>query len=371
GAQFDAVHINAEQTGDVPRGTDHDPVIGSFFIEAANEAPVAVDDAVAVLEGGTSSNLWDLLLGNDSDPDPEDELEIASVDGSGALGSLVFDPDSQSLVYVADGAAFDALAPGQVVIDSFAYTITDPDGLTSTATVQVTVTGVGAGVTLNGGNGADTLEGGALEDVLSGGNGDDLLIGNDGHDRLSGGNQNDQLHGGAGNDVLEGGNHEDLLFGGSGNDRLSGGNHADRLHGGAGDDRLDGGNQEDWLDGGAGDDILTGGNQNDIFAFSEAGGDDVITDFRRGQDKIDLSSLDAVEGGGHDAFAWIGAGAFTGVAGQLRSFGGGGSFVLAGAVDGDGAADFTIQTNVAIVQSDIIFATASFGPADLAFTAPI
>ncbi|WP_129792675.1 Ig-like domain-containing protein [Sphingosinicella sp. CPCC 101087] len=337
GAEFDSVHINAEQADGVPRGTDHDPLVGRFFIPGANEAPVAANDAIAVDEDATSDNLWEQLLSNDFDPDAGDQLEIAAVDSADTLGTLIFDAETQSLRYVADADAFDALAPGETRIDSFSYTITDPDGLTSTATVQVTVTGINDGLALSGGNGDDVLEGTAGEDRLSGGNGEDWLLGLDGHDWLDGGNHDDVLIGGAGNDVLNGGNHDDILHAGAGADVLNGGNHADRLNGGAGDD------------------VLTGGNHNDVFIFSETGGNDLITDFRRGQDKIDLSSLDAVEGGERDAFAWVGASAFSGTAGELRSYSQNGANWLAGDVDGDAIADFTIQTHVPIAQTDVIF----------------
>ncbi|WP_163484962.1 Ig-like domain-containing protein, partial [Escherichia coli] len=65
---------------------------------------------------------------------------------TGTLGHVVFDPAHQTLQYVADADAFDALAPGATATDSFTYTVTDAGGLTSTATVTVTVTGIADGV---------------------------------------------------------------------------------------------------------------------------------------------------------------------------------------------------------------------------------
>ena len=356
GADFDVVHINAEQTSDVPTASDHDPIVARFRIEAPNTAPIAQDDQIAVDEDAATPNLWNDLLGNDSDPDEGDSLVIAAVDSAGTRGTVQFDAATQCLVYVADDDSFDDLAPGETFVDSFTYTISDADGLTSTATAYVTVTGIDDGIVLSGGNGDDVLDGTAGEDRLSGGNGDDRLAGMDGHDRLDGGNHDDVLVGGDGNDVLNGGNHEDVLDGGDGNDILDGGNHADRLDGGTGNDVLNGGNHEDVLNGGAGDDILTGGNHADVFAFTDLGGHDVITDFRRGQDKIDLSGLDAVSGGDQDAFAWVGSAAFSGTAGELRSYAENGGHFLAGDVDGDGLADFTIETSVPILAGDVIFA---------------
>ncbi|WP_114952115.1 M10 family metallopeptidase C-terminal domain-containing protein [Sphingosinicella terrae] len=233
-----------------------------------------------------------------------------------------------------------------------------------TVSYQGAKAGVTIQVAINRGTGGDAAgdryvnieayEGSHFADTLQGGNGGDTLSGLGGNDMLIGGNESDTLDGGADNDTLDGGNHDDVLDGGDGNDVLNGGNHFDQLFGGAGNDTLNGGNHNDVLNGGAGDDVLTGGNHNDVFAFTDLGGTDVITDFRRGQDKIDLSGLDAVNGGSDDSFSWIGSGAFSGSAGELRAYSSGGSSFLAGDTDGDGVADFMIQTNVLIINTDIV-----------------
>ncbi len=205
---------------------------------------------------------------------------------------------------------------------------------------------------LDGGNGSDMLIGGTGNDILNGGNGADTIDGDAGDDVIDGGNDNDTLRGGDGADHIDGGNGDDTLEGGAGVDMLIGGNGNDVLHGGAGDDTLLGGNGNDVLNGGAGNDVLHGGNGNDRFVFTDLGGTDQVTDFRRG-DKIDLSGLDAIAGGGDDAFAFIGAGAFT-AAGQLRSYASGGSFFAEGDIDGDGLADFVIQTNTLLTVTDFV-----------------
>jgi hypothetical protein len=118
---------------------------------------------------------------------------------------------------------------------------------------------------------------------------------------------NDVFNGKGTNDVVLGGDGDDILFGDvtqngdlslgntSSNDRLFGGNGNDRLYGGAGNDQLDGGNGNDVLGGGQGADILTGGAGRDVFQieYEHGGAHDRITDFTQGQDKIDLSSIDA------------------------------------------------------------------------------
>ncbi|WP_158299009.1 calcium-binding protein [Sphingomonas psychrotolerans] len=203
-----------------------------------NQSPAAHHDAVAVNEDATTANLWSTLLGNDSDPEGQ-PLSISAVNASGTLGHVVFDASTQKLQYVADADAFDALAPGATATDSFTYTVTDAGGLTSTATVNVTVTGIADGVThigttnddtLNGTAGEDTLWGGLGNDTLNGLGGHDLLDGSLGKDKLDGGDGNDTLYGGLGRDELRGGNGNDVLYGGLGKDKLWGGAGADSFH---------------------------------------------------------------------------------------------------------------------------------------------
>jgi hypothetical protein len=257
-----------------------------------------------------------------------------------------------------------------------------------------------------GGSGNDTIIGNAVANVLTGNNGDDFLMGRAGGDTLNGGagfdtasyalatagvvaslatntgtageaagdtfsgieklegsnfndtltsgNGNDTLSGLAGNDTLTGANGNDTLNGGDGNDMLDGGNGNDVLNGGAGADTISGANGDDSINGGAGNDLMSGGNGNDIFFFSEIGGADRITDYHRGDDKVNLSAIDAITGGGDNAFSFIGGGAFSHVAGELRAYSSSGTFFVAGDVNGDGVADFTIQTNILMVNSDFV-----------------
>jgi Ca2+-binding RTX toxin-like protein len=112
---------------------------------------------------------------------------------------------------------------------------------------------------LSGGAGDDLLAGGAGIDFLNGGSGNDTLYGDQGNDILIGGADNDSLLGGLGDDSLYGDEGKDILYGDEGKDILNGGDGNDTLYGGAGDDTLDGGADSDYLDGGDGNDILFGG----------------------------------------------------------------------------------------------------------------
>jgi VCBS repeat-containing protein len=220
-------------------------------ITDVNEAPVAVADAVAVDEDATTGNLWSQLLGNDTDQDANDSRTIVSVDTAGTRGQLLFDPATQSLRYVADHDSFDALASGATATDSFTYTTRDAGGLTSTATVTLTVIGVADGITLRGGNGNDRLSGTVGEDSLYGESG------------------NDQLEGGAGHDLLDGGRGDDVLLGGDGNDLLIGGR---------------------------GNDQLAGGTGSDTFFFRAGDGNDVVLDFSTLNDRLLLDNDVVIKG---------------------------------------------------------------------------
>jgi serralysin len=126
--------------------------------------------------------------------------------------------------------------------------------------------------------------------------------------------------------------------GGSARDLLIGNDVANVLKGLGGADVLRGLGGNDTLAGGAGNDVLSGGAGSDRFVIEEIGFTDRVTDWNAG-DKIDLTKIDAVTGGQDNSFTFIGAGAFTKVAGQLSYANG----VLAGDVNGDGVADFSIQ----------------------------
>lgn len=151
---------------------------------------------------------------------------------------------------------------------------------------------------------------------------------------------NQTFSAGAGNDVIQGGDGNDIVSGGDGNDTLFGGDGDDRLVGAAGDDIIGGGDGSDKLTGSSGDDIF-------VFTDSElgttrAGEHDTITDFKQGEDKIDLSAL-------YDGLAFGGIKA--GTAGQALTvtdykaiyFYEAGKTWIMGDTDGVAGADFAIE----------------------------
>lgn len=140
----------------------------------------------------------------------------------------------------------------------------------------------------------------------------------------------------------------DRMDGRGGHDRLYGQEGADTLIGGQGQDWLDGGAGNDLLLGDAGADVLIGGSGADVFRFASArhADQDAIDGFRSGIDRIDLRALGLTD--------FIGGASFHGTAGELRYQRSTGA--LAGDMDGDGEADWTItlSTRPALAEADLL-----------------
>jgi Ca2+-binding RTX toxin-like protein len=176
-----------------------------------------------------------------------------------------------------------------------------------------TITGNVGANTLAGLDGADVLRGGAGDDTITGDNGDDRMFGNGGVDRLLGGAGVDLIKGGGGGDFIKGGGDADVIVGNGGADRLFGGGGTDSIKGG-GADELIGGGGADTISGNGGDDTLKGNGGADVFVFRASDRNDTISDFRQGQDSIQIQSgansftgLN-IEQDGSDVFIGFGAG---------------------------------------------------------------
>ena len=171
---------------------------------------------------------------------------------------------------------------------------------------------------LSGGAGRDYLVGGDGNDSLDGGMGDDVLIATPGDTALRGGDGTDLVSfegeessgstalilgagivdgierfiGSEGRDIVTGDSTDDnRIWGRGGNDSLDGGGGNNRLYGEAGNDTLAGGNADDLLVGGEGNDSLTGGDGNDTL---DGGAGIDLLDADTGTDSIHWGDGDVV-----------------------------------------------------------------------------
>jgi Ca2+-binding RTX toxin-like protein len=154
-----------------------------------------------------------------------------------------------------------------------------------------------------------------------------------------------------GNDTLIG---IENAIGGLGSDVIIGSRYSNVLDGEGGRDVLIGEGGRDFLLGGAGADDFVYLSAADSRRGSRR---DVIEDFQRRADDIDLSALDAsLDRAGNQAFKWIGSKAFTGKAGELHYVKKAGFILVEGDIDGNGKADFQIQLDdiAAIGKGDFI-----------------
>jgi VCBS repeat-containing protein len=128
----------------------------AITIQGADDAPVAVaDTATAVEAGGTANgtagtNPTGNVLTNDTDVDSGDAKTVSAITGGtvgqalvSAYGTLTLNADG-SYSYVVDNANATVQAlhtASQTLTDSFTYTVQDTAGLTSTATLAITIQG--------------------------------------------------------------------------------------------------------------------------------------------------------------------------------------------------------------------------------------
>lgn len=144
GSGASATDIFSYTVSDGNGGTDTTDVV--VTVTGENDQPQALDDAFSTDEATAINGN---VIGNDLDPDL-DQLTVAAVNGvAGDVGNQVVLASGALLTLNADGTfaydpngGFETLGVGQSATDSFTYTMTDPDGLTDTATATVTIAGL-------------------------------------------------------------------------------------------------------------------------------------------------------------------------------------------------------------------------------------
>ena len=380
---------------------DNDGLVSATVIQvkvkvtAVNDAPVLIaptaisftdtifDDAFATATGA--------LVASDNDRNALTYGITGGIDnGQGGFtktttyGVLTVSKATGAYTFVPNDAAIEALK----VKASTSFTVTASDGLLDNSKT-LTITLAQQGTTESTGN--DTLTGTVGNNKFDGLAGNDTISGLAGNDILNGGAGADKLIGGLGNDTYVVDNTGDVVTetsalvaeidsvnswitytltanvenltlagtaalngtGNSLNNTLTGNVAANTLIGGAGNDTLTGGKGTDKLTGGAGTDRF---DFNALIESVKGTARDSITDFTHSQaDKIDLSGIDANSKVGRDqGFSYIGAKAFTGVAGQLDYLNG----ILAGDTNGDKVADFEIAITLVggtpLVSTDFV-----------------
>lgn len=97
----------------------------TIIVDDVNESPTARNDTASVIEGGATTVV---VLANDTDPD-NDTVTVADVTDP-QKGTAVIQPDD-TVSYVPD--------PGACGTDVFSYTIDDGNGMSSSASVTITI----------------------------------------------------------------------------------------------------------------------------------------------------------------------------------------------------------------------------------------
>ncbi len=244
---------------------------GPNLIDAGTTTkPVTLNggDGNDTLIGGTAADLVDGGNGNDR------------ITGGRGVNTVLGGAGTDRLVEAADANLVLTNASLVALQTESIYSFEEADLTGGASANKLSVGGSFIGpVTLNGGDGNDTLIGTPLNDVLNGGNGDDSLNGVGGDNTLDGGAGNDILFGGAGNDSILGGAGNDIASGLDGNDTILGGDGNDTVQGQYGNDSLDGGAGADIVLGSYGNDTVLGGAGRDLViggfgSDSVSGGDD-------------------------------------------------------------------------------------------------
>ena len=137
---------------------------------------------VTVAEGQTTTNLYQTVLQDVQDANPNAQVSITSLGLSNTMGFAYLDQAHGLLTYTADGDQPSAKQPQ----DSFTYTASDQFGQQVTGTVAVIVTGANE-TTQVGTAGNDTLTASRANTRLIGGGGNDTLNANAAGTRSSAG----------------------------------------------------------------------------------------------------------------------------------------------------------------------------------------
>ncbi len=371
-------------------------------VTGKNDGPVAVANTATAQEEVTTSATGNVLA-NDTDVDNGDTKTVSAVKGvagnvgvsvAGTYGTVTINADG-SYTYTLNNAsaAVQALRAGQTVTDSFAYTMRDAAGATSSTTLAVAVTGTNDGpvaLSITNSSAVENAPTGTVvgyatpieadyNDTLTyslvGASGPFAIGATNGIITVNGAlnyetapsyNLTVRVTDSAGQyadhittinviDAIEGSNSAETLTGTSGDDLIFGLNGNDVITGGGGNDLIVGGVGADNMDGGTGVNTLSymtssAGVNVDLGTGAVSGGDaagDTIANFANltGSNSADILTGD---GGDNVLLGLNGNDTITGGAGTDTIEGGAGSDTLSGGNDVDTLSYASSNAGVAV-----------------------
>ena len=302
-----------------PNGTDTVSSVEYFFFA----------DQTYRLDGGVMVPTGDTVAPTLQATSPQDEAGSVAVSANLVLSysEALVAGEGQIVIHTAAGAVFAT------------YDVESPEVTIAGSTITINPVGdlehsTGYYVTMTAGFATDAA--GNEVAAITGPDSFDFVTASI-YTTITGTGSANTLPGTAGQDHIFGLGGGDVITGASGNDWIEGGNGADRIEGGLGSDLLNGGNGIDWF-------IFRSTAESGVGASA-----DTIQDFVSGTDKIDLRTIDANTNlRNNQAFTFIAAAEFSGVAGQLRCVNG----VVYGDTNGDRVADLQINVDVALTASN-------------------
>ncbi|MFV3130310.1 hypothetical protein [Niveispirillum sp. KHB5.9] len=248
------------------------------------------------------------------------------------------------------GYSYTTVAGGKVTVNttSAAYEMSaGEDNLVYLGVGNFRGTGTALANSIRGGAGNDILDGGAGNDTLVGGDGNDIYVVDSVGDTITDTDGIDTVRTSLSTYVLAA-DLERLEFTGTANATGTGNAGDNSLRGGSGDDTLTGLAGNDTLDGGVGADSLVGGAGNDIYIVDDVG--DVILELAgEGTDTVRARADSYTLGAELENLVYTGLGVFAGTGNTLANAitGGAGADTLDGGagndtLDGGAGADILI-----------------------------
>jgi VCBS repeat-containing protein len=234
-------------------------------VAQTSEDEATTIDVLANDKGGAAKALYSL---NQTNPLVRSTTATTAHGATIAIvdGRIVYDPSGSQTIQ--------DLEPGETITDTFTYVIRLANGVLSSATVTIIVTGASDGIVVTpnpetGGNDIELTDGSALTEDLGTDGVDNVTISGDEPVVLPANIENVTLTGEA-NVSVTGNDLSNEITGNLGDNTLIAGGGDDTVTAGDGDDYVDGGDGDDTLvaGSGAGDDIYIGGAGVDIVRYS-------------------------------------------------------------------------------------------------------